>query len=60
MMDRDAYLKSRSNFAGQQDQIYDLFEKYTKRKRELGDRDAADRYVNIYIIRSSLCSQSLA
>ncbi|KIJ45080.1 hypothetical protein M422DRAFT_207261 [Sphaerobolus stellatus SS14] len=46
-LDRTTYVnlseRRQSTFARQREQIYDLFERYTKMKAERGDYDAADR-----------------
>lgn len=34
----------KTSFASQRDRVYDLYEIYRKRKRELGGYDAAERY----------------
>jgi hypothetical protein len=46
-LDRKAYenysYRSQSTFASARDLIYSIFETYTKKKRERGDYDTADR-----------------
>ncbi|KAJ7725516.1 hypothetical protein DFH07DRAFT_853912 [Mycena maculata] len=46
-LDRDTYLnlseRAQSTFAGRRQRIYNLFESYVNRKRQLRDIDAADR-----------------
>jgi hypothetical protein len=47
--------RANSTFATQRDTVYNLFLSYTKRKRELGDVDAADRLV----FPSNVCPRRL-
>jgi hypothetical protein len=48
-LDKDTYLglshRTNPTFATTRECIWVLFNEYTKRKHELGHRDAADRYV---------------
>lgn len=56
VLSREDYINvgdRRSSFVSQRDRVYDLYEIYRKRKRELGGYDAAERYV-----ASSLAEQT--
>lgn len=48
----------KTSFASQRDRVYDLYEIYRKRKRELGGYDAAERYVIFSLVEKILSDSS--
>lgn len=55
-LSREDYVRAsdrRSSFLSQRDRVYDLYEIYRKRKRELGGYDAAQRFV-IFILAEQM------